>query len=84
MVGRLDAYKLIPGGGFAVTPDDDADLPEPIIGFTVATEGDVAVVYVDGDEPPPLPGRVVGQDYGGLIRRIKATGTTAAGIIGYT
>ena len=68
-----------PSGGFDVTPDDNTDLPQMIKTFMVMTAGDVAVVFKDGTEGV-FPGCLVGVQYAGQLRRIKATGTTATGI----
>lgn len=70
-------------GAVVVVPDDNADLAEPLRGYTVGVGGDIVVVFVDDDAPVVLPARIAGVDYGGRIRKILQTGTTAQGIVGY-
>jgi len=64
----------------AVTPSDSQDLPLATRGLMVAAAGDVSVVTVAGDEAV-LPGLQPGVQYAVRCRRIKATGTTATGIL---
>lgn len=68
-----------PGVDYApVTPDDASDLTEVAVSLFVETGGAVSFVSQKGQE------RVVQlPDYGFLacgVRRVKSTGTTAAGI----
>lgn len=67
----------------AITPDDVGELNAPLRGYTVGGTGDVAVVFVDDTTSVVLAGRVVGVDYGGRIKKILATGTTATNIVGF-
>jgi hypothetical protein len=67
--------------GFSVTPDDAADLAETTRALYVGTTGDIAVVLASGAmlsfgnvaSGSVLPLRT---------KRVMATGTTAAGIVG--
>lgn len=67
--------------GFAITPEDGVDLQETTRGLYVGTGGDLALVLASGDAVTLanvgagtiLPVRALG---------VKATGTTAAQIVG--
>ena len=68
-----------PGVDYApVAPDDDVDLPDVAISLFVETGGTIAFTSQKGvNRVVQLP------DYGFLacgVRRVRATGTTAAGI----
>lgn len=68
-------------GGFAITPDDDDDLPSVTAGLWVGTQGDLEVVMADGTLLvwPNAVGWTPIQ-----VIRVKAGNTTASGIVGYT
>lgn len=67
--------------GFGITPSDTADLPFVTRQVFAATAGNVAVVWLDGTETvEPI---AAGERVDWRIRRIKASGTTAAGLRGY-
>ena len=70
-------------GAVVVVPDDNADLAVPLRGYTVGVGGTIAVVFVDDTVAVVLPARIAGVDYGGRIKKILQTGTTAQGIVGY-
>ncbi|MCB1493210.1 MAG: hypothetical protein KDJ77_15685 [Rhodobiaceae bacterium] len=70
-----------PSHVFAITPDDNNDLAEVTRGLMVASGGDVAVVTLDGDAVT-LPALAAGVQYAFRIVRVKATGTTATGLVG--
>lgn len=70
-----------PEHALAITPNDSADLAVFPRALMVGTAGDVAVVMLSGDAIT-LPGLVPGVQYAAVVRRVKATGTTATGIIG--
>ena len=82
-----DLFTLQPGlesppsRGLAVTPSNGNDLAFPIRGLMVTAAGDVSVVTTGGDTIT-LPGLQPGVQYAVLARRIRATGTTATGIVG--
>jgi hypothetical protein len=78
---ELQNAGRVPRGAVAITPSDGADLAKPIRGLIVATAGNVSVIMDDGSSAV-LPGLKPGVEYMGVINRIKATGTTATGIIG--
>ena len=56
-------------------------LQETCHGLMVASGGDVAVVTLDGDAVT-LPALAAGVQYAFRIVRVKATGTTATGLVG--
>lgn len=66
-----------------ITPNDSGELSAPLRGYTVGGAGDVAVVFVDDTASVVLVGRIAGIDYGGRIKKILATGTTATAIVGF-
>lgn len=70
-----------PSHVFAITPDDNNDLTKVTRGLMVGAGGDVAVVTLAGDSVT-LPSLAAGVQYGFRIVRVKATGTTATGIVG--
>ena len=67
----------------AVTPSDTADLPFVTRALWVGTGGDVGVVTLDGDTEviPSVPG---GTYLVGRLTRVRATGTTASGLVAHT
>lgn len=71
-------------GAFAITPDNDNDLPFVTRQIRLpdsGTAGNVVVVWVGGVETTEriAPGDV----FDWRIERVKATGTTAVGLRGY-
>lgn len=66
-----------------ITPNDAVEFSSPLRGYTVGGSGDVAVVFVDDTESVVLPARIAGVNYGGRIKKILATGTTAITIVGF-
>jgi len=65
----------------AIAPNDGADLARLPRAVMVATAGDLAVVMQDGSEGV-LPALQPGAIYPLRVRRVKASGTTATGIMG--
>lgn len=67
--------------GFAIVPDDAADLAEVTRALYIGASGDLRLVLAGGSE---ITFATLGA--GTLLpvraRRVKATGTTAAGIVG--
>ncbi|MEM9809700.1 MAG: hypothetical protein AAF788_00590 [Pseudomonadota bacterium] len=70
-----------PSRGAAITPNDSADLPFAIRGLMVGGAGDVSVVTSAGDTVS-LPALQPGVQYAILATRIRASGTSATGIVG--
>jgi len=68
--------------GFSITPHDSNDLPAVTRQIRITgSGGNLAVVWADGGETvEPV---VAGETLDWRIRRVKATGTTAAGVRGY-
>lgn len=66
---------------FSVTPSDTADLPYVTRSLMVTAAGDVSVVMKSGDTVT-LPGLEPGTIYPIRVARVRATGTTATGIVG--
>ena len=66
-----------------ITPNDSIELSSPVRGYSVGGAGDVAVVFVDDTESVVLPCRIAGVDYGGRIKKVLATGTSATTIVGF-
>jgi hypothetical protein len=79
--GRADAISAPAQRGFAITPNDAADLAAETRGLWVGASGDLALVLASGDEVV-LAGAVGGSVLPLRIRRIKATGTTATQLVG--
>lgn len=75
-----------PVGAYAITPNNDADLPVPIRGFMVTVAGNVNVQFWDGagrtGDTAVLPACQPGVQYAGLIKKVFVTNTTATGIVG--
>lgn len=70
-----------PSRAFAISPSDAADLAQPIRGLMVATAGDVSFTTIAGDVIT-LPTLQPGVQYAILASRVRATGTTATGLVG--
>lgn len=66
---------------FAITPNDGADLAVSTRALMVTTAGNVSVVTTSGDTGV-LPALQPGVQYTIRARRVRATGTTATGIVG--
>lgn len=67
--------------GFAISPDDDQDLPRATRALMVGAAGDVRVTLISGDELI-LPSLLPGAQYALRIRRVHASDTTASQIVG--
>ena len=68
-------------GGFAVTPSDTAVFAQPTRGLYVGTAGDVAVLLLDGTAVT-FSAMLAGVIHPLRATQIRATGTTAAGLVG--
>lgn len=70
-------------GGFAITPDDNTDLPILPRAMMVAGGGDLGVILADGSTLV-LPALSAGVVYPVRARRVlgSAGGTTATGVLG--
>lgn len=67
--------------GFAVTPSNDTDLPEATRALYVGAGGDLAVTMLSG-ATVVLAGVSGGSLLPLRVVRVRATGTTAAAIVG--
>jgi hypothetical protein len=67
--------------GEAIVPDDDADLSYFTRGLYVGSTGTIVAVMISGDEIT-LNDAQAGMIYPLRIRRVKATSTSAAVLIG--
>lgn len=67
--------------GFAITPDDNADLSDHIRALTINASGVVA--YVAWDGTACTTGTLPAGTYPLLAKRVKSTGTTATGLTGW-
>ena len=62
-----------------VTPDDAADLPVPALALYVETGGAVVIDTISGDAPRTV--QLADTTFLPVaVRRVRATGTTAAGL----
>jgi len=70
----------------AVTPNDSADLPNPIKAFFVGVGGNIEIVpYGDGGVSAQAAitiAVIANTVYPIMVRRVRAAGTTASGIVG--
>lgn len=66
---------------FAITPNDDADLPFVTRGIYIGGAGNVRVTTLGG-ETVDYKNLAVGMTHEGRIKRVHATGTTATDIVG--
>lgn len=64
----------------AITPDDATDLATPARAIRVGGSGDVVVVTTGGDEVT-ITGTAAGEILPVRVARVKATGTTATGLL---
>ncbi len=64
-----------------IIPDDAQDLPKPVRGLMVRTGGDVALITLSG-APGLMPSLAPGVQYAIRARAVRATGTTATGLVG--
>jgi hypothetical protein len=67
--------------GFAITPHDSTDLPEVTRAIYVGAPGSIAAVLLSGADIT-LTGIAAGTILPLRLRRIKATGTSAAALVG--
>ena len=67
--------------GETIVPNDGADLAHVTRGLYVGATGSVAAVLVSGDEVV-FSDMQAGVLYPLRVKRLKATGTTAAGLVG--
>jgi hypothetical protein len=66
---------------FSITPDDNTDLAEVVRALFIGTEGDVVLV-TKSDSEVTFTGLAAGDILPVRTLRVKASGTTAANIVG--
>lgn len=67
---------------FAITPSDVADLPRATKAIYIGFSGDVALIPVRGNLPVVFKKVIAGTILDVRVRAIRATGTTAADLVG--
>jgi hypothetical protein len=67
-------------GGVAVTPSDSADLTDTTRALYVGGDGNVSVI-MRGGQTVTFTGMKAGVIYPLRVNRVRATGTTATGIV---
>lgn len=65
----------------AITPDDDNDLTDVVYSLTCAADGVAYVDFVDGGQNIPI-NLISGYWSPIVVKRVRATNTTATGIVG--
>jgi hypothetical protein len=68
---------------YEITPDDSNDLPREIVSFRVGLTAGAVRVKTAEDDDVTIPGVQIGETIQLRVKRIYATGTTAAGITGF-
>lgn len=71
-------------GGFAIVPNDAADLPEVVRGIYAGTGGDLTVTLSRSTTPVTFRNVPAGVVMPVIVARVHATGTTAADLVGLT
>tara|TARA_Y100000310_G_C20118547_1_gene550395 strand:- start:135 stop:380 length:246 start_codon:yes stop_codon:yes gene_type:complete len=68
---------------FSITPSDTAWLTPPYPrGIWVGGAGDVVVTAIDDDTDTTYPGAQAGEIIPVVVKKVKATGTTATNLVG--
>jgi hypothetical protein len=73
--------RNVPSGGYAITPNNGADLPTPVACLNVAVAGTVTVDLMDGGTNVAYY-IGAGIQFPLWVKRVYVTGTTATGIVG--
>jgi hypothetical protein len=68
-------------GGFAITPNDNADLSRVTRKLYVGTQGDIQVTLAN-DDTIIFPALAAGIFHRLRVKRVLSTGTSASGIVG--
>lgn len=68
-------------GAAAVTPNDTTDLPTYARALFIGTAGNISVIPVNNDDAAPVTLKVAAGVLPVQVRRVRATGTTAADIV---
>jgi len=79
---RAGSREFASKGGFAITPDDNADLTHPVRAIYVGSDaGNVRVVTVS-DDTLTFIGVPIGTIIPIAAKRVKSTGTTSTNLVG--
>lgn len=79
-MGRNLGDMVPPSGAVSITPNDSADLSNPVLALNVAAAGAVALVTAGGDSVTVYI--AAGIVFPCHCKKVLATGTTATGIVG--
>lgn len=79
---RTGGITDLPAKAFAITPDDAATLPVYVRAIHVGGAGDLAVLFLEDDEPVTFPNLPAGFRLDGRIKSVLYTGTSATSLIG--
>jgi hypothetical protein len=84
-----DTFSAFTGGldapatkGFAITPDDDTDVPSVTRGLYVGGAGTVVVVLAGDSGAVTFVGATAGSVLPIRVKRVLSTGTTATSLVG--
>jgi len=80
-----DSSDDMANGVFAIVPSDEDEMPWIARSLTVTgAAGTVALVFKDGSEAMVQMeiGQTTANVFGARVREVKATGTTATGLVG--
>jgi hypothetical protein len=80
--GQADSTMSPATRCFAVTPSDSADLPQATKALYVGTAGDVVLLSIDSAASVAFRNVPAGSILDVRARAVRATGTTAADIVG--
>ncbi len=78
----LDSLNAPASRCFAITPDDAAVLPIAPKAIYVGSGGDIVVQPLEGDEDVVFLNTISGSILDIRVRAVRATGTSAQGIVG--
>lgn len=85
-LARADEMIRPPCDAVSITPSDSADLPRYVRALTCTGAGNASVIPsgAPDDSNPITIAIAAGQWFPLEVRRVRATGTTATGIVGAT
>lgn len=71
------AFRLV-----TIVPNDDTELAPAPIALYIGSSGNVSVIAVRDSDPHTFVAVPAGSILPVIVRRVRATGTTASGIVG--
>lgn len=83
-MGYYERLQIPAGSATAITPNDDTDLATETRSLYVGGAGNVSVILANDADPVTLTALAVGVLHELRVRRVRATGTTATGLVGLT